>query len=159
VAEDFANADAYLSASEFSQQGFREHAKQDSQRYFSNIGGRINEQLYTRLCLTHVESNSELPGSLTKSQMRQDARQASASSLSGDQKRDLSINRIGNLTTLELNDQHRLELATYYTEKSLFHPIYQVLDIDSTDYGLRLTHRWDNGAGWAWRRAGCQQGA
>jgi iron complex outermembrane receptor protein len=151
VAQDFGNADSYLSASQFSQQGFREHAKQDSQRYFSNIGGRINEQLYTRLYLTHVESNSELPGSLTKTQMRQDAQQASASAVSGDQKRDLSINRIGNLTGLELGNGHRLELATYYTEKSLLHPIYQVLDIDSTDFGLRLTHRWDNTDGWAWQ--------
>jgi iron complex outermembrane receptor protein len=151
VAEDFGNADAYLSASEFSQEGFRDHAKQDSQRYFSNIGGRINDQLYTRLYLTHVESNSELPGSLTKAQMRQDAQQASTSAIKGDQKRDLSINRIGNLTGLELGNGHRLELATYYTEKSLFHPIYQVLDIDSTDFGMRLTHRWDNGSGWAWQ--------
>lgn len=151
VGEDFGHADAYLSASQFSQQGFREHAKQDSQRYFSNIGGRINDQLTTRLYLSHVESNSELPGSLTKSQMRQDAQQASASAVSGDQKRDLTINRIGNLTSFELNDQHSLQLATYYNEKSLFHPIYQVLDVDSTDFGLRLTHRWDNAAGWAWQ--------
>ena len=151
AAQDFGNADGYLSASEFSQEGFRDHAKQDSQRYFSNIGGRINDQLSTRLYLSHVESNSELPGSLSKSQMRQDAQQASASALSGDQKRDLTINRIGNITSLELNEQHSLQLATYYNEKSLFHPIFQVLDIDSTDYGMRLTHRWDNGAGWAWQ--------
>jgi iron complex outermembrane receptor protein len=151
VAEDFGNADGYLSASEFSQDGFRDHAKQDSQRVFSNIGGRINDQLYTRVYLTHVESDSELPGSLTKTQMRKDAQQASANAVSGDQKRDLTINRIGNLTSLELSEQHSLELATYYSEKSLFHPIFQVLDIDSTDYGMRLTHRWDNGAGWAWQ--------
>lgn len=151
VAGEFGAADAYLSATHSSQGGFRDHAKQSSQRYFSNIGGRINDQLSTRLYLAHVESDSELPGSLSKAQMRQDVRLASASSVSGDQQRNLRINRFGNLTSLELNDSHSLELATFYSEKTLFHPIYQVLDIDSNDLGMRLTHRWSNELGWGWQ--------
>ncbi|MGH8353810.1 MAG: TonB-dependent receptor domain-containing protein, partial [Pseudomonas sp.] len=83
-------------------------------------------------------------------QLRRDRRQASAGSLSGDQKRDFSLNRLGNITVLELDGGHRLELSSFYSEKSLWHPIFQVLDIDSEDYGLRLAHKWASAEGWRW---------
>ncbi|MGH8433483.1 MAG: TonB-dependent receptor family protein [Pseudomonas sp.] len=149
-AEDFGDWDAYLSISDSAQDGFRDHSKQDNQRYFANLGGRINERLSTRVYLTHVETDSELPGNLTKAQLRADPEQASAGSISGDQHRDFDLNRIGNITTLQLDDGHSLELSSYYSEKSLWHPIFQVLDINSEDYGMRLAHKWENQQGWRW---------
>ena len=150
AAEDFGNWDGYVAASTYQQDGFRDHADQDNQRYFANIGGRLNERLSTRFYVSHVETDSELPGSLTKAQLREDPEQASASSVTGDQKRDYTLNRVGNITTLELDNGHSLELSTYYREKHLFHPIFQVLDIDSEDYGTRLAHHWQDASGWRW---------
>ncbi|UVE18383.1 TonB-dependent receptor [Pseudomonas sp. LS44] len=150
VAQDFGDADAYLSINDYSQDGFRDHAKQDNQRYFANLGGRINERLATRVYLTHVETDSELPGNLTKAQMRRDPEQASRDALSGDQHRDFNLNRVGNITALQLDGGHSLELASFYSEKALFHPIFQVLDIHSEDYGMRLSHKWANEQGWRW---------
>ncbi|WP_415756324.1 TonB-dependent receptor family protein [Pseudomonas sp. LT1P18] len=147
-AQDFGNWDGFLSVSDSNQDGYRDHSRQDNQRYFANLGGRINERLSTRFYLTHVETDSDLPGNLTKAQMRNDPKQASADSISGDQQRDFTLNRIGNISTLQLDDGHSLELATYYSEKSLFHPIFQVLDINSEDYGARLSHKWQNEQGW-----------
>lgn len=151
LAEDFGAWNAYLSVSDSAQDGFREHAEQANQRYFANLGGRLNQRLATRFYLTHVETDSELPGNLSKAQLRDDPEQAAAGSLGGDQKRDFGLNRIGNLTSLELGAGHRLELASYYSEKALWHPIFQVLDVDSEDYGLRLTHKWANATGWRWQ--------
>lgn len=151
LAEDFGAWDAYLSVSDSAQDGFREHAEQANQRYFANLGGRINERLATRLYLSHVATDSELPGNLSKAQLRDDPEQAAAGSLGGDHKRDFRLNRIGNLTSLELGAGHRLELASYYSEKALWHPIFQVLDVNSEDYGLRLTHKWANAEGWRWQ--------
>ncbi|VVQ21484.1 Ferric aerobactin receptor [Pseudomonas fluorescens] len=147
-AQDFGDWDGFLSISDSNQDGYRDHSRQDNQRYFANLGGRINERLSTRFYLTHVETDSDLPGNLTKAQMRNDPKQASADSISGDQQRDFTLNRIGNISTLQLDDGHSLELATYYSEKSLFHPIFQVLDINSEDYGARLSHKWQNEQGW-----------
>ncbi|WP_068828535.1 TonB-dependent receptor family protein [Pseudomonas sp. BMS12] len=151
VAQDFGDWDAFISLNDYSQDGFRDHARQDNQRYFANLGGRINERLATRFYLTHVETDSDLPGSLSKSQLRKNPEQASAGSLSGDQQRDFTFNRLGNISTLQLDGGHSLELASYYSEKSLFHPIFQVLDIDSEDYGLRLSHKWQDADGWRWQ--------
>ncbi|MCC6073626.1 TonB-dependent receptor family protein [Pseudomonas sp. GCM10022188] len=150
VAEEFGDWDGYLSFSDSSQDGFRDHARQDNQRYFANLGGTLNEDLATRFYLTHVETDSELPGNLTKAQLRNNPEQAAAGNISGDQRRDFTLDRIGNLTHLQLGGGHRLELASYYSEKSLLHPIYQVLDVNSEDYGLRLSHKWDSGDGWRW---------
>lgn len=150
-AQDFGAWDAFVSLNDYAQDGFRDHARQDNQRYFANLGGRLNERLSSRFYLTHVETDSDLPGNLTKAQLRDNPEQASASSLAGDQQRDFSLDRLGNISVLELNDGHSLELASYYSEKSLFHPIFQVLDVDYQDYGLRLTHKWHNDSGWRWQ--------
>ncbi len=150
VAEDFGDWDAYLSASDYAQDGFREHARQDNQRVFANLGGRLNERLSTRFYLSHVETDSELPGNLTQAQLRKDPRQAAASHISGDHRRDFNLRRIGNLTRLELDGGHRLELSGYYSDKQLWHPIFQVLDVHNQDYGLRLAHRWEE-HGWRWQ--------
>ncbi|WP_449433213.1 TonB-dependent receptor family protein [Pseudomonas putida] len=147
-AQDFGDWDGFVSLSDSDQDGYRDHSRQDNQRYFANLGGRIGERLASRFYLTHVQTDSDLPGNLSKAQMRSDPKQASADSISGDQQRDFILNRIGNITTLQLEDGHSLELSTYYSEKSLFHPIFQVLDIDSADYGARLAHKWQNQQGW-----------
>ncbi|MBO3275143.1 TonB-dependent receptor family protein [Pseudomonas schmalbachii] len=150
VAQDFGGIDGYLSANNYSQDGFRDHARQENQRYFANLGGLINENLATRLYLTHVESDSDLPGNLTKAQLRDNPEQAAPGNITGDQQRNYNLDRVGNITTLQLGGGHSLQLSSWYAEKSLFHPIFQVLDIDSEDYGLRLAHIWENDAGWSW---------
>lgn len=150
VAQDFGGWDAYLSFSDYAQDGFRDHARQENQRYFANLGGRINERLSTRFYFSHVETDSEIPGSLTKAQLRRNPEQAAASTVIGDNKRDFTLNRIGNITTLQLDARHSLELSSFYSEKSLLHPIFQVLEVDSEDFGVRLTHKWHNDQGWRW---------
>lgn len=145
---DFGAADGTFSVSDYRQDGFRDHSKQENQRYFANLGGRINERVSTRFYFSNINSNSDLPGNLSKSQLRADASQAAAGNITGDQQRNLTLNRIGNLTTLSLNDEHSLKLASFYSDKYLDHPIFQVLDIHNEDYGLRLTHHYRSHDGW-----------
>ncbi|MFN3579507.1 MAG: TonB-dependent receptor family protein [Pseudomonas sp.] len=149
-AQDFGAWDGFVSLAHSEQDGYREHAQQQNQRLFANLGGRINERLSTRFYLTHVDSDSALPGSLTKAQWRDDPRQANPGSVTNDNRRDFVLKRLGNVTVLSLDGGHSVHLSSFYSEKSLFHPIFQVLDIDSEDMGLRLTHQWSNSAGWRW---------
>ncbi|MET1080592.1 MAG: TonB-dependent receptor [Pseudomonas sp.] len=142
--------DGYLSLSDSAQDGDRDHAEQANQRYFGNLGGRLNERLSTRFYLSHVETDSQIPGSLTQAQVRDDPRQANAASRLNQHKRDFTLNRLGNLTSLDLGDDQRLELSTFYSEKTLWHPIYQVLQVDSEDFGARLAYHWQTPLGWRW---------
>jgi iron complex outermembrane receptor protein len=132
------SVDGFVSASTFSQEGFRRHANQEGNRLVGNVGWRINSDIESRLYFAHATSDSELPGSLTKAQMQADPRQANAGNITGNQKRNTEVNRIANKTTFRLSDDSRIEASAFYSAKSLFHPIFQVIDQDSDDYGVEL---------------------
>ena len=127
--------DYFVNVSTFSQDGFRDHARQDAKRANTNIGYRINPDLETRFYFGYANSKSELPGNLTKAQLESDPSQAFLNPLTLQQKRDIEVMRIANKTTFRM-DRTRLEIGVFYAEKNLFHPIFQVIDQDNQDYGL-----------------------
>jgi iron complex outermembrane receptor protein len=126
--------DYYLSATQFNQMGFRNHAEQDNYDLFSNFGWRINDQTETRFYVTYVEAKAKLGGSLLKNQLYSDPTQARLSNVTGNNKRDFNFMRLVNKTTIENGDQ-RLDLTGYWFTIDLFHPIFNVLDIESNDFG------------------------
>ncbi len=117
--------DAYFSLSEQYQEGFRGHAEQNNQRFFSNFGWQISGSAETRLFFTAVRSRSELPGSLTKAELESDPSQADKSlfgSIAYDNRRDFELYRIADKTTLS-NGNDTFEFIAAYTYKDLDHPI------------------------------------
>ena len=133
------DVDYFASYSTFDQDGFRRHADQSAQRFFGNAGFRVSPDLETRFYAAYVNTVSQLPGAITKAQLAADPRQANVANVTGDQKRDFDLWRFANKTTLRLG-AGRLELSAYYSDKLLFHPIFQVLDQQSHDYGAEI--RW-----------------
>lgn len=132
--------DWFIAGSEFFQKGFRAHARQDTQRVSGNLGWRIDNAVETRFFLQAAKSDSELPGALTKAEMLATPRKADPAAVSGDQHRDFDLVRLSNKTSVRLDAAQRLEFGGFYAMKSLFHPIFQVLEQDSDDYGL--SGRW-----------------
>lgn len=151
----FGPVDYYLSLSHFSQDGFREHAQQNTQRLFANIGYRLSPEWETRFYITYVQTDSELPGALTKQQLETNPRQAARvpralrgipgvarfDNVTSNWKRDFELFRIANDTTYQSGD-HRLSLSSFWSHKDLDHPILFVIDQLSNDFGLNL--RYDN---------------
>ncbi len=133
--------DAYASFTLQSQDGFRDHADQSNQRLFANAGYRLSADAETRFYLTAVRTDSELPGSLTKAQLRTDAAQANAGNLALDQKRDFELLRIANKTTLRTGPT-TWDFTAAWSYKDLDHPIFQVIDQLSNDLhvGATVTH-------------------
>jgi iron complex outermembrane receptor protein len=118
-------ADAYLSFSEHYQQGFREHAEQHNQRFFSNFGWQISGSAETRLLVTAVRSRSDLPGNLTKEELESDPSHADRSPfgvVAFDNRRDFELYRFADKTTVK-NGSDTFELIAAYTYKDLDHPI------------------------------------
>jgi len=132
------DTDAFISGSQFFQRGYRDHAEQNTQRVFANLGHDFGDGLRTRFFFAGVNTDSELPGALTRDQIRRDPRQANPANIAGDQKRDFQLWRLSNRTTWQMSAASDVELLTYGSVKQLFHPIFQVIDQDSTDYGLQL---------------------
>lgn len=144
----FGPLDAYVSLSHFSTDGFREHAQQNNQRVFSNFGYRFSPELETRFYVTYVQTDSELPGAITKTQLEDDPRIAQRNpffppldNVLSNWKRDFELLRIANKTTWQSGDQ-RVELSGFWSYKNLDHPILFVIDQLSNDFGANL--RYDN---------------
>jgi iron complex outermembrane receptor protein len=139
--------DGYASLSHFSQDGFREHSEQSNQRFFGNLGYRFDAGRETRFYLTAVRTDSELPGNLTRVQLRDDPRQAAAGNVLLDQKRDFDLFRLANRTSLRLGGDSRLDLGVFWAAKDLDHPIFQVLDQRSNDVGGDVRYESDRSVG------------
>jgi len=131
--------DHYVSASYFGQDGYQEQSKQANQRLFANVGYRVNENLETRFYLLYALTDSELPGNISKSEIRNTPRVANPVNVAGNYHRDFELTRLSNRTVYGWNGQ-RVELGAFYSYKALWHPIFQVLDINSSDYGVDLRY-------------------
>lgn len=133
-------ADYYVSLSETRQKGFRNHSDQANQRIFSNYGLRFNDHVETRFYVNLMDSESKLPGSLTMAQMKQNPKQNAAANVTQNQKRDYDLVQLGNKTTLKGDDQ-TFDISTFYAHKDLFHPIFQVIDQISHDFGAGFRYQ------------------
>ncbi|WP_211369645.1 TonB-dependent receptor family protein [Pseudoxanthomonas yeongjuensis] len=133
-------ADGYLSATGFAQDGYRDHARQETYRLSGNAGFRFNDALEGRVYLTHVDTHSELPGNLTLAQSLDDPAGAAAGNIALDQRRDFTLDRIAGKLAWAPAEGQRLVFSAFHSDKSLHHPIFQVLDQDTQDYGVDL--RW-----------------
>lgn len=142
--------DAYASFTQQQQNGFRDHAAQNNQRLFTNAGWRWSDTVETRLYLTAVKTDSELPGSLTKAELEADPRQADNSlfgSVNYDNKRDYELLRVAGKTSVIAGDT-LWEFTAAFTTKDLDHPITPfagVIDQVSKDLllGSTATHTGD----------------
>lgn len=115
--------------------GFREHSRGQYQQFNANIGYRFSPDVETRFYLGAYVVDQELPGTLSLSDALNNPAKAQASALSGDQARNTRTERIANRTTVKLASG-RLDFDTWAIHKSLYHPIFQVLEQDGWTYGF-----------------------
>jgi iron complex outermembrane receptor protein len=132
--------DYFISGSTFNQDGFRDNAEQRALRINANVGYRINDDIETRFYLGYARSDSDLPGPLTKDQLKDDPRDSFLTPAIGQQKRDIDLMRIANKTNFQLSAQSNLQVSAYYSHKDLFHPIFRVIDLDTNDYGFEARY-------------------
>jgi iron complex outermembrane receptor protein len=139
------STDVYGSFTQQQQDSFRDHAKQNNQRLFTNAGVRFSDNIETRLYVSAIKTDSELPGSLTKAQLAADPSQANPANVLNDQKRDFELIRLANKTTFTPGPDTTWNLVAAWTYKDLDHPIFQVVDQLSNDalLGLNLENNAD----------------
>jgi iron complex outermembrane receptor protein len=122
----------------YTQDGYRDWSEQRNVRAFGNVGVKLRDDLETRFYVAAVDTDSQLPGSLTNAQLAANPRQANTGSLAGRQKRDFELYRVANRTAWAFQDRV-LEANVGYSYKDLWHPIFQVLQQRSSDWtaGMR----------------------
>lgn len=121
--------------------GDRQHAGRESVRFHGNAGYRISDAITTRFYASVNEINQELPGALSFDDALNNPEQGN---FAGDQARDISSVRIQNQTKFDL-ESGELTVGAFVNDKSLYHPIFQVVDQDSLDQGGFARFEWDAG--------------
>jgi iron complex outermembrane recepter protein len=115
--------------------GYRDHERGQYEQFNANIGYKFSPDVETRFYLGAYIVDQKLPGTLSLSDALNNPTKAAASALSGDQARDTRTERIANKTTVKL-DVGQLDFTTWAIHKSLYHPIFQVIDQDGWTYGF-----------------------
>ncbi|MGD9811223.1 MAG: TonB-dependent receptor family protein [Sphingobium sp.] len=124
-------ADYWMGASADRSDGDREHAKRHSFRFHGNVGLKLGEGMETRFYASVNAINQQLPGALTRADVLTNPEKGN---FAGDQQRDIDSIRMQNRTSIDLGDG-TLTAGLFLNDKALFHPIFQVIDQQSTDVG------------------------
>jgi iron complex outermembrane receptor protein len=132
LAED--RGDAYLAVTSDRSDGDRDHARRDALRFNGNVGLRLSESVETRVYASVSHIDQDLPGALTRDQALATPRLSQPANVASDQERDIDSIRLQSRTTVDLGTG-TLAFGGFLSEKQLFHPIYQVVDQKSVDYG------------------------
>ncbi len=116
-------------------EGYRNHERGQYEQLNANLGYRFSPSVETRFYFGAYIVDQLLPGTLSLSDALNNPRMASASALAGDQARNTRTERLANVTTVKL-DNGQLDFSTWVIHKSLYHPIFQVIDQDYWTYGF-----------------------
>ena len=154
--------DIFAAATNQRQQGWRSQSQQNLQFASLNLGRRFGADREVRLIVNGSSIAQEIPGALTRAQFRADPRQTAAVNYANDYSRNQRGLRASLRSTWRLSEASVIEGAVYATWKDLDHPIFQVIDQQSRNYGGFARLRWagevaglraDGYAG-AWLRSG-----
>lgn len=128
--------DYNISANAMTQDGYRNHSAQNSEKVVANTGVKINSVLESRFFVGVVRSRSQLPGTISRAQLLADPRAAQdATWPSNFQRRDVDAQRIANKTVYK-NGDTEYELATYVMHHDLWHPItFGFIEQNTMTYG------------------------
>ncbi|WP_448501807.1 TonB-dependent receptor family protein [Sphingomonas sp.] len=139
--------DAYLAITADRSNGDRVHADRNAIRFNGNVGIRLTDTVETRFYASINRIDQDLPGTLTRAQARTNPRQSLPNNIAIDAARDIDSLRLQNRTTIDMGSG-QLSVGGFVNAKQLYHPIFQVIDQNSTDLGgfARLDLAGDIGA-------------
>lgn len=128
------HSDAFVAATVSHSEGYRGHSTQNNRRAFGNVGFKLNDQAETRFYLAVNNINQDIPGALPLAAVFSDPKSVMPNIIAGDQARDIDSVRFSNKTTVALGSS-TLTFSAFGTYKDLYHPIFQVFDQETVEYG------------------------
>lgn len=143
-------------------QGWRQQSDGQQQYATVNLGRSFGEDQEVRLIIQGAYIHQQIPGALTLAQALDTPVMAAAANVANDYQRDYASVRTTLSTRWRLGPDLLVEGAVYGAWKDLDHPIFQVVDQQSRNYGAFLRLDWegrlfgrraDTFAG-AWARSG-----
>ncbi len=136
VARTYGDWDVFAAATGQKADGWRDQSNGQQQYGSLNIGRRFGEDREVRLYVSGGYVHQEIPGSLSLSDALTKPEAANATNKAMAYQRDMASVRSTLQTRWRLNDETVFEGGIYGTWKDLDHPIFQVVDQQSRNYGV-----------------------
>ncbi|WP_158972554.1 TonB-dependent receptor domain-containing protein [Paraglaciecola sp. L3A3] len=127
VAGDF---DGLLTLESKQWHGYRQHNKQDRQGVYANAGLQLSDNVQTRLYLTYINNDQELPGALSAEQFAEDPYQADPKAITGHFQVNVETARLASKTSWKIDDKSSLTFGLSYEDQTLYHPIVDKVLVD-----------------------------
>lgn len=110
--------------------GYRDHSRQDRFSLYANGGWRVSDDFDLRVFATHINNDEELAGALTRTQFKQDPRQANPSAITGNFQLNVRTDRVATKGTWNIDASSHLEFGLSYEDQNLYHPIVDKVLVD-----------------------------
>lgn len=137
------NLDYYVGLTDLHYDGQQDHSAGRGKGLVTNVGLQLTPDLETRFYLRYRETEHQVPGRLTQSQIDDDPTQASTANIARDAKREQPGSTwLANKTTLRLDDVSTLEMGLVYHHypMDLMESPYRVR-VDYSDVSATLNYK------------------
>jgi iron complex outermembrane receptor protein len=160
LARTFGDDDVFVGATLANADGWRRQSDSSSARLSVNLGHRFGDDREVRLYLSGADLRQQIAGAVSLSQALNTPTQAAAANLANNYGRNMRNARASLQTTWRLSEHTVFEGGVYAAWRDLDHPIFQVVDQESRNFGAfgRLDwtgqlagHEADLLAGLSWR--------
>ncbi|HZA93061.1 MAG TPA: TonB-dependent receptor plug domain-containing protein, partial [Gemmatimonadales bacterium] len=115
--------------------GYRDYAGQARDRINGHLGYVLSENTDLRAFYFFAQINEQLPGALTDDELATTPRASNPENRSDRWGRDYHLHHLGLQLRSQLKAHHRLEISPYLQFRDIDHPIFQVINQQSRDYG------------------------
>lgn len=154
--------DGFIGVTGVTSDGWRQYSEGQQQYITLNLGRSLGEDREVRLIVQGAYIHQDIPGALTLTQALNTPVMATAVNLANQYQRDYASVRTTVSTRWRLTPGLLFEGAVYGTWKDLHHPIFQVIDQQSRNYGAFGRLDWEgelfgkraDAFGGLWYRAG-----
>jgi iron complex outermembrane recepter protein len=131
----------YLSVSDMEYDGYREHSDQGRQRLLSNFSWDLDQRTSLKVDLIYANIAEKLPGSLTREEFSISPRLADAENVEQDWGRFIDYTRGSVQLRRAIGSSGELSATVYGSYRNMVHPIFQVLDQDTRNFGVDLFYK------------------
>jgi iron complex outermembrane receptor protein len=99
-------------------EGFREHSRENTEILFADLGYKFSDQVENRFYLTMGQTNRNLPGGLTKSEMENDPSQANPLAIAQDWSKEWSYVHLADKLSIR-TDEIQFDASAFWFHRDL----------------------------------------
>jgi iron complex outermembrane recepter protein len=120
--------------------GYRDYSGQGRDRINGHLGYVLSENTDVRAFYFFAQVDEQLPGALTEGELAITPRAANPENRADRWGRDYHLHHLGLQLRSQLGANQRLEISPYMQYRDIDHPIFQVINQQSRDYGAEARY-------------------